>query len=225
MSSCQNKDNPIANIVAKFENIIPKEELIIFSKKSEFEAVRYLYSKYGLELRNKFLQGKYKDQKLINYFHYNDIIRLDDMSIIILRCLHRKLNEKNMDIEHLINEKKQAIKFTNECNRLKKLRLNKNLEYKPGDTIQLRMKVLNSENKAYPVECLYKSGWIFNNEKDLLIIGVVIKNGIAYKDIEENIFMKFRAISVNKNIPSPMKTIKTNDTVEVVLNYDIIEKI
>jgi len=87
------------------------------------------------------------------------------------------------------------------------------------------MYISSIDKKAYPIECLNMyPNWKFNNN-DLLIKGIVLQNGIIYKEIEENIFMKIKVISVNKKIQSSMKIVQSNDSLEIVLNYDIIEKI
>ena len=217
--------NPIIERVARMEKDFSEPELDSFRKLPESKAVARMHFGYGLTLRNTVLGGENRDKVLVNYFNSREVTNRDDMSAILLKCLHRKLNGKDVKLDEIITEKTKYVKPRRECEKLKRQRLQRNLKYVSGDTVQVRLKINDHDHGAYPVECLNMEQWIFNDQRDLLIKGVVLQNGIVYEDIDENVFMKLQIISVNKNVVTQLHIPKLKDTLEVVLNYNIIEPI
>lgn len=221
--SCDNKEKPLNDTILKIEKTLPKKDLQQFTTTEEKKAVVDFHLKFGMTLRNEVFSNN-KDSILIKYFNSKGIYHLDDMSGIIFKSLHRKLNHKRINLEQQIKEKIEYWKPYEECEKLKKIILKKNDKYVKGDTVQIRMRINKVDNCAYSIECLnMDSDWDFNNNKDLLIKGVVLDK-YYYDYIVENKFMKIKVIGINKkNITAPMKVINVGDEYEVILNYDIIE--
>ncbi len=67
-----------------------------FKNKDESEAVSYLHFSYGMWIRNTWL--RHGNPKLVMYFYKKKVFHLDDMSSIILRAFHRKLNKKDLGL-------------------------------------------------------------------------------------------------------------------------------
>lgn len=224
LSSCNNKDKPIDNAISKIEQSLSEKELQQFSKTEEREVIIDSHFGFGMKFRNEILKNK-KDSTLLKYFHSKGIYHLDDMSSIVFKSLHRKLNHKNIDLEHQIKEKIEYWKPYEECERLNKLIFKKNDKYVKGDSVQIRMRINKMDNCAYPIVCLnMQPDWKYDDNKDLLIRGIVL-NKYYYDYIPDNKFMKIKVIEINKkNITVPQKIIKVGDDFEVILNYDIIEK-
>jgi hypothetical protein len=223
--SCRRETNPIIEQVARMEKDFTKSELDSFRKLPESKAVSSMHFSYGLTIRNTVLGGTNKDTTLVNYFNSRKVTSRDDMSAILLKCFHRKLNGKSIKLDEIIAEKTKYVKLEEECKKLQRRRLERNLKYDIGDTIQVRLKINDYDYHAYPIECPNMEHWIFNDEKDLLIKGIVLKNGIAYKDIDENRFIKIIVGSVNKDVILQLRTPKPKDTLQFTLNYNILEPV
>ena len=220
---CNNKDKPLNDAVLKIEQKLPEKDLQQFSKTEEMKAVGDFHLRYGMALRNGVLRDK-NDSTLLKYFNSKGIYHFDDMSSIIFKSLHRKLNHEKINLEQQINEKIEYWKPYEECEELKKRILKKNDKYIKGDTIQIRMRINKIDNCAYPIDCLnMHSDWKYDDYKDLLIKGIIL-NKYYYDYTEENKFIKIRILELNKkNIYAPRKIFNVGDEFEAVLNYDIID--
>lgn len=67
-----------------------------FKNKEESNAVSYLHFGYGMWLRNNWL--RHGNPKLHKCFYKRKVFHIDDMSSIILRAFHRKLNNKDLGL-------------------------------------------------------------------------------------------------------------------------------
>ena len=123
---------------------IEKKE--IFRKKNEDSATIALHMGTGLAIRNGWGLWSKKKNSLKRFFQRKGIFHPDDMSSIILTSFHRKLNNKDIELDKQIeyykkyweranyiydsidaeNNKRAAIEFES---------------YKPGDTIKIEHKI------------------------------------------------------------------------------------
>ncbi|GGD34293.1 DUF6794 domain-containing protein [Flavobacterium orientale] len=223
-SSCKEENKELFDAISKIENTLTKEELIRFSNKDESKAISEIHFGYGLKFRNEVLKDS-KDSTLVKYFNYKGIYHLDDMSSIVFKSLHRKLNSKNIDLENQIRDKIKYWEPIQNCEKDNLKRQIKNGRFIKGDTIQIRMFVDTLNKNAYQVDCPKILGWKPNNNLDLLLEGIIEKK-YTYSNIENDKFLKVKIISKNKNnIKVYNKPLQIGDTLELKLLYSIIENI
>ena len=218
--NCDKEDTPLFEAMDKLEGQMSSKDLKTFIKAEEKRCFNALKFKNRYLLTDKFFFNE--NSTLLKYFHSKGIYHIGDMSSIIIISLHRKLNSKDLNLEKQINDKINYWKSIDECKKFQQETLKKNDKFIRGDTVQIRMRIDNRDNCAYPIDCIEKD-WEFNDKKDLLIKGVV-QGKYTYDNVQDFVYMKLKVIGINKkNIPVPRKLLKNGDDFSVVLNYDIIE--
>lgn len=218
--SCQENNKIIDEAILKAQNYFSENEIKDFAKKNE----SYVDFFYQMNFRNKYIRSP-KDSSLVKYFNSLGVYHEDDMSGIIFKSLHRKLNGKKINIEQqveFIKKYDEAEKIKENVNTKRALKYYKKVEV--GDTILTKMYVDQNTNNA--VRYLYPEdvGRDFDNSLDLLITGVLIRKEpiIDTLDIKNDI----RIISLNhKTIKVLGEYINVNDTLKVDFRHDIIETI
>jgi len=79
---------------------LSEKDKIEFKKKTEFKAVVDAHMGYGMFIRNSWL--RHGNPKLLKFFYSNKVFPMDDMSAIILKLFHRKLNNKDYSAKPLL---------------------------------------------------------------------------------------------------------------------------
>ncbi len=92
----KNLDDAMQYII---DNISP-ENLTEFASGSE-DSIHGYHFGFGMSMRNGF--GLWGDSDLAKWFKSNGILHADDMSGIILTSLHRKVNNKPIELNKQIN--------------------------------------------------------------------------------------------------------------------------
>jgi len=134
----------------------------------------------GLHLRNNLLRHHEKSDALISFFNSHDIHHLDDMSSIILTSYHRYLNKENVELQSQVEGYVAYWKPIIICDKRQKLKAEKLYNnYKVGDSLQIKIPVDNYNGIDYNCP---KIEWEFDEVKDLIIRGVVVKKNIMYED-------------------------------------------
>lgn len=95
--------------IAYFESEWNEKEKDSFKKEKEDDAVTMCHFSVGLWIRNNWIHGG-RGPKLSKYFNDLGIFHPDDMSSIILTSLHRRLNNKDIDLEGQIEKYKKYWK-------------------------------------------------------------------------------------------------------------------
>jgi hypothetical protein len=191
-----------------FQQNWTKKELDDFKKKSESNAIADLHFGTGLWIRNNWVRGN-RDTALTNYFHSFGIANPDDISSIILTSLHRKLNNKSINLDKQVEEYKAYWKPIIDCNeKVKATALLNYNKYKLGDNISIYMPV-NENKNAVIYECPDIS-WKFKANKDLLIKGQILKK--YFINDTSNVFFTLKITSINHNdIQVLMTPVKVGD--------------
>jgi len=200
--------------VLYFQQNWTTKELNDFKKRTESNAVIKLHFGTGLWIRNNWVRGK-RDTALTNYFHSFGISNPDDISIIILTSLHRKLNNKSVNLDKQVEKCKAYWKPIIECKEKVKVTalLNYN-KYKVSDSISIYMPVDENRN-AVIYECPDIS-WKFKDNKDLLIKGQIVRK--YYINDTSNVFFTLKITSINRtDIQVLMTPIKVGDNKEFSL--------
>ncbi len=70
-------------------------------------------------IRNNWIRGG-RDTNLVKYFNKLGIYSPDDMSVMIITSLHRKLNHKPLNINEQVEDDKASWKPIIECDRIEK---------------------------------------------------------------------------------------------------------
>ena len=218
---CQNKNAPLNKVVNDIEESWTERQLKDFSQKSESDALSDVHFGYGIYFRNKILRSS-TDSTLVKYFNSLNVYDEDYMSTIVFTSLHRKLNNKPINLENQLNAVHSImanIKKHKKVNSLRAIKYYNN--YNSGDTIVIRMPV-SKENNAFRYSFPDDSGWVYNDSLDLLIGGVITEKP-KYKD-SLDMFFKLKILSINHdNIQLLMNEVKIGDTIESDFNHDIIE--
>ena len=171
------------------------------------------------------IKNIYEDKKLINFFKKKRINNSEDIISIIFTSLYRKQNFKNINLET------QIIKFYNIRNSLTKCEiwqnqnLIKNSNLNLNDSVKIRLKIYNKNcNRA--VDCSNMDfNWKKIGERDLLIMGIISKK-YYYKSVPNINYMRIKILKFSKkNVMIFGNFYKVGEQIEIVLNYDIIEKI
>lgn len=147
-----------------------------FKNEKEDAAVAELHLSVGMFIRNNWIRHGSGNECLISEFKKLGIFAPDDMSGIILRSVHRKLNNLPIDIEAQV---KRYIIFWNEIHKKEILADKKAIQiynkFHVGDRVKIYMYVdtMDGQRSACIIES--KNGWTFNPKKDLLITGILKK--------------------------------------------------
>ncbi|MFD2892807.1 DUF6794 domain-containing protein [Flavobacterium chuncheonense] len=94
------KPKSINDALNYMEYSLPEKDKIEFKNKTEFNAVVDAHMGYGMFIRNSWL--RHGNPKLLKFFYKNKVFPMDDMSSIILKLFHRKLNIKNYSSKPLL---------------------------------------------------------------------------------------------------------------------------
>jgi hypothetical protein len=210
-------ENKISNLIDELSSKQVKQIVGISEEKA-------LYLNYNdSTIITKVLHEK-TDSTLIVFFNSEGISNEKDIKIIILNSLYRKVNNKPINLEDQIKSKLEVYKLDDECEKLITLKIIKSFKYEIGDTIQIRFKIFGDRG-AYQTICeLGYPDWIFDDKKDMLVKGVVCKKYLS--DTEESPLMKIIIDKINKEYTTLNgKMYKVNDTLELSLEYAILEDI
>ncbi|MFO7658836.1 MAG: DUF6794 domain-containing protein [Bacteroidales bacterium] len=201
LSNCvTNIDQPgdLDDSVKYFEKSLSTKEKNDFKKLPEEKAVSSIHFSTGLWIRNNWIRGN-KNPDLVNYFDKQGINHPDDISSIILTSLHRKLNNKDIDLNGQISLYKSYWKPILECmENEKKIAVENYNRFKIDSKIKIEMKVDNSggERNAVIINCP-NNNWTFNPDNDLMIDGI-IKEKYFIND-SSNVFFKVKIEHMNFN--------------------------
>ena len=117
------KDLPknLDEAIQYFQTNWKKEELDDFKKTPEQNAVSKLHFSTGIWIRNNWIRGD-RNPELVKYFNsLLGIFHPDYVSSIILLSLHRKLNNKALELEKEVAGYKKYWDAISECdNKLKR---------------------------------------------------------------------------------------------------------
>ncbi|TMU50997.1 hypothetical protein FGG15_17390 [Flagellimonas algicola] len=177
-----------------FECITPQETLKKFSEKNEEQAVGEIHFSTGMSIRNnwKLWAGT---SKIAKYFMDLGIHHPDDMSGIILTSLHRKLNQKEIELDKQIKYYQDFwAKSLKQQNERKEIEFSK---FKVGDTVEFQYNYdftsKNQEKGFMDNECLARGVIkVINPEKFELkvkllescgIKGIIIMESDVYTEI------------------------------------------
>lgn len=181
------KDNYIpidlSDAISFFECKWPKEDLDGFKNKEENTATTELHFGTGMSIRNNWELWA-GTSKISKYFRDLGIHHPDDMSSIILTSLHRKLNEKPIELEKQIkyyqgywaeSERKQKEKQKREFS-----------EFKIGNKVEFLYDydfVSNKQEKKWMDDKCYAEGIIVGLNEEKLEIQVKLKKSCDRKGI------------------------------------------
>jgi hypothetical protein len=176
--SCSSKELPkdLNESIAYFERHWSSGQLRDFKEKDERKAVTELHMSVGMWIRNNWIHGD-RNPKLIKFFDSLNFKHPDDISSTILRSLHRKLNNKDIDLQGQIDYYEAYWKPIIECeenHRKELVAINK--KFQVGDTLTLIFPVDTTQNhrNAIGYPCPHRQ-WTFDAAKDLKVKGVVTK--------------------------------------------------
>lgn len=152
--------------ISFFECKWSKEDLEGFKNKEEETATAELHFGTGMSIRNswKLWAGT---SKISKYFQDLGIHHPDDMSSIILTSLHRKLNEKPIELEKQI---KYYQNFWAESERKKTERKKEEFsEFKIGDTVEFLYNydfISKRQEKKYMNDKCFATGKVIDLNKE-----------------------------------------------------------
>jgi len=221
--SCHEKLSPLHKAIEDIEYSWTKQQLDDFAEKDIQKASSEIYFDQALDYRNKYFRSP-KDSTLLKYFIELGVEHEDHMSGIVFASLHRKLNNKKINLNDLLkpiydiqNQKKLERKQNS---------LRANLyysKYGKGEYVQLRMPVDENKNAFNYVNPDY-SDWIFNDSTDMLIKGKIVNKYKAKAN--KFTFFDLKIISISRNdILVLMEEVVIGDTIRVNLTYNIIEPV
>jgi len=98
LSGCKDKNTPLYQAMESIEISLTNEQLKDFRTKPDSVALNDIFFGYGIHFRNNNIRNT-KDSTLIKYFNSLGIYHEDYMSSIVFTSLHRKLNNKSIDLE------------------------------------------------------------------------------------------------------------------------------
>jgi len=191
--------------ISFFECKWPKEDLDNFKNKDENTATTELHFGTGMSIRNSWkLWAGTSD--ISKYFRDLGIHHPDDMSSIILTSLHRKLNQKPIELE---NQIKYYQDYWAESERKKNERKKEEFsEFKIGDTVEFLYNndfISKRQEKKYMNDKCFATGKIIdlNKEKFELKIKLIQscdRKGIIISeyDVWDKIDGKLEKIEENK---------------------------
>tara|TARA_B110000967_G_C18849177_1_gene543675 strand:- start:136 stop:855 length:720 start_codon:yes stop_codon:yes gene_type:complete len=220
---CQNIDTPLYKAMDDIEKSWTKELLTEFANKPDSIALSDVHFGYGMYFRNQNIRSP-KDSTIVNYFHSLNIYHEDYMSGIVFTSLHRKLNNKLIDLEgqlKMIHDAMEEVKNLESKNTARALSYYR--KYQLKDTVVVRMSVNkygNAIRNSYPDD----SGWVYNDSLDLLITGVIVKKP-KIQDTS-SMYFNLKIVSLNhKKIKVLGPAVNIGDTIESDFRLDIIEDV
>ena len=212
-SGCKKNNTYFNEQLLEIENKIPNEKLTKFSKLNEKKA---LY----ISLNDTVFKNKIKSNiNLKNYFKSRKINDFEDILIIFYTSLHRKLNNKVINLDRQIEETLKIRNKISRCNKFQQSNFVKNNKFTINDTIKIRIKIKSSGLIDYPMECKDLQ-WIFNDNNDFIILGKINKK-YYFKSIPNKTFMSVRIINLNK---TSIEIPKIGQDFNFDISYLIIEK-
>lgn len=160
-----------------------------FRNEQEYLAVSHLHLTVGMFIRNFWIRHGRGNEALRNEFKEIGIFHPDDISSIILRSLHRKLNNIPIDLG---NQTKPYIQYWNEIANEERLADKVSIQtydkFQVGDKIKIFMYVDTMEGQRNACIVQPKDEWTFNPRKDLLITGI-LKNKYFVEDKKSSFFI------------------------------------
>lgn len=188
----------------------------------EDSAVTMLHFGTGMGLRNNWNLWS-GENSLSKYFNSIGIFHPDDMSSIILTSLHRRLNEKDIDLQGQINFYLNYWRESREQIEFRKLRAQKEFnKYKIGDKVTIYMEVDSVLGEKRAIGCCPDSSWKFNPDKDLFLRGIVLDK---FVNADSNYIFKLKITKINRpEIPTLYEIINKNDIVDIEIIHFKIEK-
>ena len=198
--------------ISYLEHSWKKAELDSFRYLPENEAVTDQHFATGQWIRNNWIYGK-RDTALTNYFHSLGIYHPDDISSIILISLHRKLNNKDINLEQQVESMKNYWKPIFECEeKLKREAVANYKKWKEGDSLTIYMPVDTSGGTSNAV--IYNCPdieWQFDPKKDLIVKGTLTKRYFI-NDSANVFFTVYVKDMTPKEISILTKNTKAGDT-------------
>jgi len=94
------KPKTINDALNYMEFSLSEKEKLEFKNKTERKAVIDAHFGYGMFIRNSWL--RHGNPKLLKYFYRKKVFPMDDMSSIIMKLFHRKLNDKGYGSKPLL---------------------------------------------------------------------------------------------------------------------------
>lgn len=226
LTGCNVQNNIPKNLdeaISYFENNWSERQKEDFKKLPEADAVTQLHFSVGLWIRNNWLRNE-EELSLKNYFNSIDISHPDDISSIILTSLHRKLNNKEINLNGQVENYKAYWKPITNCEEKgKKDAVDNYNKFNIGDavTIYMQVDVADGIRNAVGHVCP-QIDWVFKPEKDLVINGTVESK--YYINSTTNVFFKIRIDKMNfENTKVLYQDVKIGDTISFSLNLLKIE--
>jgi hypothetical protein len=218
--SCRTTELPkdLNESIAYFQKHWSSRQLDDFKNKDEEEATTELHLSVGMWIRNNWIQGN-RNPQLRKFFDSLNFRHPDDISSTILRSLHRKLNQTDIDLQGQINYYEAYWKPIDDCNenhRKELIEINKKIMV--GDTLTLIFPVDTSQNhrNAVGYSCP-KRQWDFDEAKDLRVNGIVTKKFDLGGPSNAFINLKITKMN-NENTKIYMREVTLGDTTEFPLS-------
>lgn len=194
-----------------------------FKTLSEEKAVSEHDLSTGIFIRSRWLSNK-KNTALLNEFIEMGIDEMHDMSAIILRSLHRKLNNTPIDLEDQVSYYKEYWKPVRACEAVADKLAEENFKkFNIGDSIFIYLDVdakFGTRN-AIVHQCP-DTEWSFDYKNDLLIKGIILdKYSNASK---KNVSFKVKIAHLSsENTTVFFKNVKPLDEMEFYLRYLLVK--
>lgn len=168
LSCCNTKDADLNKCLDIAEKMFTTEQKLSFASKEEELAISKIHFTMSLKFRNEILREKSDDSKfIINFFKNYGITSFDNISYIIFKCLHRRLNNEPLEFNNLINKINEDNRLTKKCIDIKTERAKMIFKsFKIGDTLNFKMKLNKYGDKEYAVYSVCPDS-IFNNYIEL----------------------------------------------------------
>lgn len=217
---CQNNDSVFINMLNEMEHSVPKPNLKKFKSMSEDRAISYFHFINGQYYFNSILrQGNSNEIKL--FFEKKGIFSQIEIALISFRSLHRKINNKPINLDVQIKDIKCSRNEITECEKDEERKNIKIKElFKNGDTINfcIPVEIANGLRNGIYFNCPFNY-WEFDKNKDLSIQGIII----ASPDTSKNSDSKIKICKINRDDTGLLsKKISIGDTIYVPLNKTII---
>ena len=218
-----NAPKNLDEVITHFKKAWTKEELTKFKKLSEQDALASTHFTTGLWIRNNWIRGD-RNPSLIKYFDSIGLRHPDDISAVIIRSLHRTLNNRSLEIEKQVaGYKAYWDKIENCDNKLRQKAVEIYNKFKVGDKITVFMPVDTSDKQrnAITYSCPNPE-WNFNPKKDLKMNCTVTDKYTI--NSETNVFFKIRIDKMNfENTKVYMNEVKINEIIGIHLSALIVE--
>ena len=212
---CNTNDGKVASIVDDLEKEFDANFKKEFKSASE-KTVLDTYFSYFLYRHSEFLT-KYPD--IDKFFQSLNLKDDPSQSYVLLLLYHRKLNDKKINLNELIENANKNDTGARSCGRLKNINavLNYN-QLNIGDKARLLFSVrIHSNIKSTIYYMCPTLEWTFDDSKDLAINGEIINKYI--KDETKEFYIELKIENMNReDVLYFFKRIQRNDTVEINLN-------